>query len=355
MFYFFLIPVTLILCLVGYLFYIDYRSNILFRGESFKESKVPKKLIDFFMPNPNSAKKIDNNLFYLTHTKTVRDFTMMKVIILFISIFLSASIVYTNYLNDRANIFLKERELPSKISEQDLDVLLYRLSFQEIDFQQDLNRLNSNIESTSDVSSFIALDGSLLYETVKTMKIELEECFGISSVLLFFAIILFAWYTPNVILFMLDKMLGRDLYYEYSRLESYIHMNADKKVDNILRGLTYEAVIFRAPFIEFLARYREDSAYAYDLILTTRGAHVKFKRLIEYLKLLDNSSPSKVREKIEVHQANNLSIVTNMYKFSIQKKKDICKGMIYAAIFVNLIAIAIGIIGSINLSSLGGF
>lgn len=355
MLYFFLIPSAAILFLFGYMFYMDYRSNILFRGETFRESQMFKKVVDFFMPNEKSAKKIDNNLFYLTHTKTVRDFTMMKVIILFISILLSLAIVYTNFLNSKANVFLKEREIPTKISEVDYHILISRLSFQEIDFQSDLNRLNSNISKTENVANYIALDGTMLYETLKAMRTELSECFGIGSIFTFFAIVVCMWYAPNVILHFLDKMLSRDLHYEYSRLESYIYMNATRPVDQILRGLTYESIIFRAPFTEFLSRYREDSEYAYDLVLTTRGAHMKFKRLIEYLKLLDNTSPRKAREKIAVHQANNIAIVRNMYKYSIEKKKGICKGMIYAAIFVNLIAIAFGIVTSINFSSLGGF
>lgn len=355
MLYFFLIPSTAILILFGYMFYIDYRQNIIFRGESFKESQMFRKVVDFFMPNEKAAKKIDNNLFYLTHTKTVRDFTMMKVIILFISVILSLAIVYTNFLNSRANVFLKEREIPSKISEHDYNILIDRMTFQEIDYQSDLNRLNSNIAKTENVSNYIALDGQMLYDTLKAMTSELDSCFGFGSVFTFFVIIICMWYAPNVILHMLDQMLSRDLHYEYSRLESYIYMNATRPVDQILRGLTYESVIFRAPFIEFLSRYREDSEYAYDLVLTTRGSHMKFKRLIEYLKLLDNTSPRKAREKIAVHQANNIAIVRNMYRYSIEKKKGICKGMIYAAIFVNLIAIAFGIVTSINFSGLGGF
>lgn len=355
MLYFFLVPSAIILFLFGYMFYIDYKSNILFRGESFKESQMFRKIVDLFMPNQKASKKIDSSLFYLTHTKTVRDFTMMKVIILFMSILLSSAIVYTNYLNSRANVFLREREIPTKISESDYYVLVDKLTFQEIDLQDDLNRLNSNIGRTNNVPAYIVLDGQMLHSTLKAMTAELSDCFGLGSVFTFFTIIAFMWYAPNVILRFLDSMLSRDLHYEYSRLESYIYMNATKPVDQIIRGLTYEAVIFRAPFTEFLSRYREDSAYAYDLVLTTRGSHMKFKRLIEYLKLLDNTSPQKAREKIAVHQANNLAIVRNMYKYSIEKKKSVCKGMIYAAIFVNLIAIAFGIITSINFGSLGGF
>ena len=355
MLYFFLVPTLLVLSLVGYIFYTDYKDNIVFRGESFRESRISRKLIDFFMPSEKTANKIDNNLFYLTHNKTVRDFTMMKVIILFISIIMSIAIVYTNYLNDRATVFTKERELPVKITEADLEILSYKLSFQEIDYTSDLNRLNSNITKTENIANYIAVDSALLYETVKAMLVELEGCFGFGSIVSFFLIIIGMWYAPNVILYFLDKMLSRDLHYEYSRLESYIYMNADKRVDTIVRGLTYESVIFRAPFTEFLTRYREDSEYAYDLVLSTRGCHMKFKRLIEYLKLLDNTSPSKAREKIAVHQANNLEIVKNMYLYSIEKKKGICKGMIYSAIFVNLIAIAYGIVTSINFSGLGGY
>lgn len=354
MLYFFLVPTVLILALIGYLVYSDYKANILFRGETFKESRISRKLVNFFMPSDKAAKRIDNSLFYLTHTKTIRDFTMMKVIILFVSIILSASIVYTNYLNSRASVFLRERELPVKISEHDYEILTDKLSFQKIDSQSDMNRLNSNIPKTENVQNYIALDGTLLYSTLKTMKIELQACFGFSSIMLFILIILFMWYLPNIILHMLDKMLGRDIHFEFSRLQSYIHMNADKRVEQILRGLTYEAVIFRAPFMEFLTRYREDSEYAYDLVLKTKGAHSKFKKLIEYLKLLDNSSPAKAREKIEVHQENDLELVKNLYRYSINKKKGVCKMMIYAAIFINLAAIVFGIVTSPAFRSLGG-
>lgn len=355
MLYFFLIPSTIILGLVGYLVYSDYKSNILFRGESFRESKLTKKLVDFFMPSKAKADKIDSDLFYLTHTKTIRDFTMLKIVVLFISIVLSSAIVYTNYLNNRANVFLKERAIPVKISESDYNVLINRLSFEYIDYQTDLNKLNSNISKTQRISDYISVDIQELYSTVKAMRNELDDAFGFGSIMTFFAIIVFMWYSPNMILKLLDRMLSRDLYYEYSRLESYIYMNAEKPIDQIIRGLSYESIIFRAPFMEFLARYREDSEYAYELILSTRGANLKFKRLIEYLKLLDNTSPQKAREKISVHQANNLKIVEKMYLHSIEKKKSLCKGMIYSAIFLNLIVIAIGIATSINFSSLTGY
>lgn len=354
MLFFLLIPALIVLSLIGYVFYLDYRANILFRGETFKESAFSRKLIDFFMPKPHVAKKIDNNLFYLTHTKTVRDFTLMKIIVLFISIIFSVAVVFTNFVNDRDTVFTRERVLPSKISRSDYEVLVDRLSFQEIDYQSDLSRISSNISRTERPSIYQTLDTSLIYQTLKEMKIELGSCFGITSIITFIGIIVAAWFAPNIILNLLDKMLGKDLYYEYSRLESYIYMNADKRVDHIIRGLTYEAIIFRAPFIEFLARYREDSEYAYDLVLTTRGAHLKFKRLIEYLKLLDSTSPRKTREKISVHQANNQAIVRNMFRASIEKKKSTCKFMIYAAIFINLIAIAVGILSCINFSGLGG-
>ena len=353
MLYFILIPTFIVLGLVGYLFYIDYKSNILFRGETFKESRFSRKIIDFFMPKPQKAAKIDSDLFYLTHTKTVRDFTMMKVIILFISIIFSALVVVTNVINAKESVYTRERVIPVKVSKHDYEVLVDRLTFQEIDYRTDLSRLNSNVTRTEKPSVYLNMDSELLYDTVKTMKIELESAFGFGSILTFFGIIAAAWFLPNVILKMLDGMLGKDIHFEFSRLESYIYMNADKPVEVIIRGLSYEAVIFRAPFIEFLARYREDSEYSYDLVLSTRGANMKFKRLIEYLKLLDNTSPRKAREKIAVHQANNQQIVRNLYRASIEKKKGLCKFLIYVAIFINIIAIAVGI-GTGIMQSAGG-
>ena len=305
------------------------------------------------MPKPQKAAKIDSDLFYLTHTKTVRDFTMMKVIILFISIIFSALVVVTNVINAKESVYTRERAIPVKVSKVDYEVLVDRLTFQEIDYRTDLSRLNSNVTRTEKPSVYLNMDSELLYDTVKTMKIELESAFGFGSILTFFGIIAAAWFLPNVILKMLDGMLGKDIHFEFSRLESYIYMNADKPVEVIIRGLSYEAVIFRAPFIEFLARYREDSEYSYDLVLSTRGANMKFKRLIEYLKLLDNTSPRKAREKIAVHQANNQQIVRNLYRASIEKKKGLCKFLIYVAIFINIIAIAVGI-GTGIMQSAGG-
>ena len=53
--------IFLIIALLGYLFYTEYRDNILFRGESFSESYGVKVILDYIVPK--DTRVLDNRLF----------------------------------------------------------------------------------------------------------------------------------------------------------------------------------------------------------------------------------------------------------------------------------------------------
>lgn len=352
MLYFVLISISLILFLVGFLIYTDYKDNITFRGEKFSESIGAHKLINFFMPSPRKVRKIDTRLFYLTNDTTVRDFIMLKIIVFVCSIILSFSIVYTNYLHSRTDVFLKNRNIPFTISEDDYYALTTGINFDVMDKMKDKNIMQSNAQHLSNYQKYLTIDSTILYDSLLEIRTDLNSLGGLKSIALFILIVVFIFKLPDMILYQLNKILVNDMDFEFAKLESYIYLNASKKVDTIIRGLTYESIIFRRYFTLFLSRYREDSEMSFDLVLSSSGIHPKFKQLVEYLLLLQHTEPQRVRDKISVNQENHLSIVTSSIINSVRSKKTICNVLIYASLFLAVAGLIEGVMGSINFGEL---
>lgn len=337
-----LIIIFIIIALIGYLFYNEYRDNIVFRGERFTESYGMKRLLDFIIPN--DTKVIDNRLFYVFGETTVRDFYVVKLISLTCSVVVAFSVAYTNYLNNRIEAFENPKNLPYSIEEHDYNVLIEDLTFEQIDRQVDLEILNRNIKYSENYSRYVLTSLDLLYDALVDMNFKLYNAFGLSEMILVVIIILSGWCLPNGILKLLFNMLKMDMSYEYAKLESYVYLNCDNRVENILSGLVNESLVYRELFKAFLLRYREDRVESYKLVLGEPTFPQEFKTLVEYLNLLESGNPESVKNKITVNRKNYL----NKLKFEIRKsantKKDILYVICVGTVVVSLVGVLVALV-----------
>lgn len=337
-----LVIIFIIIMLIGYLFYSEYRDNIVFRGERFRESYGVKRLLDFIIPN--DTKVIDNRLFYVFGDTTVRDFYVVKLLSLVCSVVIAFSVAYTNYLNSRIETFENPKNLPYSIEEHDYNVLIKDLTFEQIDRQADLEILNRNIKYSENYSRYLLTSVDLLYDALIDMDYKLANAFGLPEIILVIMIILGGWCLPNGILKLLFSMLKMDMSYEYAKLESYVYLNCDNRVENILSGLVNESLVYRELFKAFLLRYREDRVQSYKLVLGEPTFPQEFKTLIEYLNLLENGNPNSVKNKITVNRKNYLSKLKFETRKSAKTKKDVLYVISVGTVVVSLFGVLVALI-----------
>jgi len=307
-----------------------------------------RKMINFFMPSKQKVRTIDTRLFYLFEEFNIRDFVVMKIILLCCSVVLSVSIIATNYYNSKAKVFTKNRGIAFTITEADYLALTEGIEFQAMDRLKEQNVIMSNSQKLANYQRYLTVDSATLYDVLISIKKDLSSIGGLKLIVHFIVIVAMIMYAPDVILWQLNKVLMKDIDFEFAKLESYIYANSHKKVELVLRGLSYEAVIFRKYFLVFLSRYREDREKAFDLIINSPGIHEKFKQLVEYLLLLQNTDTDRVRGKILVHQNNHMSIVKSSIMSSLRTKGSICNVLIYGSLFLAIGGIIVGIVTNLN-------
>lgn len=354
MLYFILLSVSTTLFLLGFLVYTDYKDNITFRGERFSESLFVRKVINFFMPSPKRVRSLDTKLFYLFNDVTVRDYVMFKVILSCCAIVLSTSIVFTNYFNAKEKVFTKYRNIPFTISENDYHKLIENVRFSKMDMMKNQNIILSNAKYTDNYQRYLTVDSQTLYDTLQDITVDLSKVGGLKMFAMFIVLALLIIKLPDIILYQLNKILIKDMDFEFAKLESYIYANVHKKPEIIIRGLSYEAVIFRKYFTVFLTRYREDPEMSIDLMLNSPGINGKFKQLVEYILLIRTSDADRVRAKILINQANHMTVVKSSILSSINTKKTICNTLNIASFLLAIISIIFGILMSSNMLNLGG-
>ena len=334
--------IFLVILLVGYLFYSEYRDNIVFRGEKFTESYGVRKLLDFIIPR--DTKVTDNRLFYVFGSTTVRDFYVIKLISLVCAIVVSFCVVYTNYFNNRVEAFEAPKDLAYPIEEHDYNILVKDLSFFTMDKQTDLENLNRNIKYSDEYLRYSQTSIEVLYDALYDINYKLNNAFGLIEIIVAIMIILGGWCLPDFILWLLFKMLKMDMSYEYAKLESYIYLNCDSRVETILTGLTQESLVYRELFKAFLLRYREDRVESYKLILGEPTFTQEFKTLVEYLNLLENGNPASVKNKISVNRTNYLNKLRFEIRRSAKIKRDILFGICVGTVVVSLGGVLVAII-----------
>lgn len=349
---FILLIVFLVVAAFAYLLYSEYKEDAIVKGLSLRESPGVESIIDKFVPIGSKKIVMSNKLFSLTNNVSIRDFTLMRIIVFACSIVITLSIAYTTYLNNRTAVFTKIRSVPFVISESDYYALVEGVSFNELDLVQDLNRITSNLTYTSDATKYLTINSDILYDTLVDMNNDLSSLTGFMFFAIFIGLIVFINLLPTIILNQAVKILKSDIDSEFFNLESYISLNADSRVENIIRGLTYEAVTLRKYLVAFLIRYREDSEFAYKLIFESKGLNLQFKNIIEYLYLLETSTPERVREKIEISQDNHLELVTRAINESANKKTSTCNWLSSIALILCLLAIVYGLVQTMDLGGL---
>lgn len=337
--------IFLIIALLGYVFYAEYKDNILFRGESFKESYGIRVILDFIIPKDTHV--IDNRLFYVFGETTVRDFYMTKLLCFLCSIVVSVSVVVTNYYNNRLDVFSGTKDLPYVINEHEYNILVKDLTFNTIDEHSDMINLKRNIKNSSEHSRYVLTDSELLYKTLRNMTSDLQSCFGIMEVISGLLVLLLGWFIPNIILSVLFKLLKADMSFEYAKLESYIYLNRDERVETILMGLANESLVYRELFKAFLLRYREDRFLSYSLILGNSGFTQEFKTLIEYLSLLENGTSEAVKNKIIINRKSYMDKLKMEIRKSAQSKKDALNAACIFSIVIGIVGVLVNIISSL--------
>ncbi|MFQ9249435.1 MAG: hypothetical protein ACLR3R_19515 [Clostridium paraputrificum] len=337
--------IFLIIALLGYLFYTEYRDNILFRGESFSESYGVKVILDYIVPK--DTRVLDNRLFYVFGNTTVRDFYMVKILVFLCSIVVCVAVVTTNVLSNRLHVFTTPPgDLPYVISESEYEVLSLDLTFNTIDEEKDLYNLTRNMRSSSEYNRYLTTDTNLLYEAIESMSYALNNTFGVGEILVAIIILLLGWFLPNIILSLLFKLLKSDMSYEYAKLESYIYLNCDQRVETILVGLANEAVVYRELFKAFLLRYREDRFLSYSLILSNQGFTQEFKTLIEYLSLLENGTTQSVKSKITINRRNYMDKLKIDIRRSAKNKRDFLHSACLISVIIGLGGVLVTLIKS---------
>lgn len=339
------IIILIIIALLGYLFFTEYRDNILFRGESFSESYGVKVILDYIVPK--DTRVLDNRLFYVFGKTTVRDFYMIKILVFLCSIVVAVSVVTTNVLSNKLSVFTTNPgELPYSINESEYNILSRDLTFSTIDEEQDLYYLARNMRESDNYSRYLTTDTTLLYEAVEAMSTALDNTFGLSEMFALIAILLLGWFSPNMILSLLFKLLKSDMSYEYAKLESYIYLNCDQRVETILVGLANEAVVYRELFKAFLLRYREDRFLSYSLILSNHGFTQEFKTLVEYLSLLENGTAEAVKAKININRRNYMDKLKIDIRKSAKNKRDFLHSACLISIVIGLGGVLVTLITS---------
>lgn len=338
--YFILGVLTIILMLAGYLVFLEYRDNITFRGERFTESYGVRRILDFVIPK--ETRILDNKLFYLFgDTVSIRDFYVVKLVSFMASLILAFAVMTTNFLNNRVEVFEKERDFPFLISSEDFLHLTEDLSFQTLDMNEDFKLIVRNKSYVEDRSKYLNVDVEILYNVLKDMHSEYENAFGIGIIFTGFLVICGGWYLPSFVIWLLFLVMENNMSYEFAHLEGYIYINCGRRVPDILKGLCVESTLYRQLMSAFYLRYTEDRTMAYDLVLSDTRFSTNFRTLVGYLKLLEDSDFEVVKDKIKVNQDNFKTKLREDTIRSTNDKRYVLKLMLYGSVMLNLIGILI--------------
>lgn len=357
---FVLIVVFLILILVGYLMYSEYRDDLRFRGERFRDSRGMDYLLDAIIPN--DTRILDNRLFRLFGSPTteyvsvgnnraisksgasVRDFYVVKLICLLVSIVLSFSIMYTNFLNNRVAVFEKSRDLPFLISEADYQVLVDGLSFQTLDYISDIKKINNSKKLVENPADYINIDSGLIYSSVKDMYDDYNSSFNMGVIIVGLLVVLLGWFLPNIVVDFMHNIMIKNSDFEFSKLEGYIYINCHKRVSEILKGLCNESIFYRTQLEAFSLRYQEDRGLSYELILSEKQFSENFRVLIGYLKLLEDSDVKFVKETIKINQDNFRDKLKKSILKDMDNKSRVILGILFFTIIANSIVLLVSLI-----------
>lgn len=346
LFYFVLGILSLVFILVAYLVYINYKENVVFRGETFRESQGIKKLLDFIIPK--DTRILDNKLFFIYGFKvTVRDLYLVKLLSLVVATILSFSIMYTNFLHNRLEVFESQKDFPFTITEENYRILVEDLSFQTLDYKDDMAKLSANKKRVPEPAMFVNVDNDLLYTTIGNMKHDYEHAFTFFILLSGIIIIIIGWYFPNIFVNLCFRILDSSSDYEFAELEGFIYIHANSRIEVIIDGLINESLMYKQMFRIFKRYYSRDPSTAYSRILLEKDLSINFRTLVGYLEMLETSDREKVKTKIRINQDTYKKKLKTTITTQAENKRFALTFFAYIGIGVNLLGMLIALIGSV--------
>ena len=345
---FVLLIIALIVILVGYLLYAEYSDDLRFRGETFRESRGVDAILNLIIPK--DTRILDNRLFRLfgseetlmdsngNFTKkgsSIKSFYVAKLLCLVCSFVLAFAVMYTNFFNNRIKVFEQRRDIPFLITESDYKILTNDLSFQKLDYVDDLKKLSEAKKYVKDPVEYLPVDLELLYNVLSSMNKDYNSAFGLGVISSGLLIVLMGWFLPNMFVSFTHNLMIKNSDLEFSKLEGYIYINCHKRVSEIIRGLCQESIFYKTQMEAFRLRYQEDRILSYDLILQEKQLSENFRTLINYLKLLEDSDVEFIRESIRVNQENFRANLRRSILNDISSKTAVISTLLFGTIVVS--------------------
>jgi hypothetical protein len=375
----------LIICilLLSYAGYLSYKSNSNFRGDGFGDRVLVQKIIDLFLPKEKSLKRLilEDYLFVVDSYTKARDFYFIKILSCMAGILISTAILGTNLITRYNNVFKVSMSVPIEISRQDYNYLSKNLEFPKYNKEkngfsisgikdmmngtsknsakvevidektEELNERNKGIiegrissMSGESLEKFKSLDKDTVYKYIQILHNDIHKIFGFLDVMLFMLIPFLAWILPSELLKFYYRYLESNTILEFDDLETYIYINSEKHVIDILDILIEHSSYYKEMFIEFKTIYEENQSDSYTLIAERPEFPFRFKSLVSYLNLMDSSVPTQVLAAIEANKTTTHDdIMRLLYREDNKKKKRLLR-LATAAFILSIVRLLLSLV-----------
>ncbi|MNN10185.1 hypothetical protein D3C81_1231020 [compost metagenome] len=176
------------------------------------------------------------------------------------------------------------------------------------------------------LEKFKSLDKETVYKYIQILNNNVHKIFGVLDVMLFLLIPFLAWVLPSELLKFYYKYLESNTILEFDDLETYIYINSEKHVIDLIDILIEHSSYYKEMFIEFKTIYEENQSDSYTLIAERPEFPFRFKSLISYLNLMDSSVPTQVLAAIEANKTTTHDdIMRLLYREDNAKKKRLLR------------------------------
>lgn len=321
-------------------FYYRFKDLKEFRDDRMVEAPGIRHLLDAIVPSEGTKEYLvySDYIYILYNRSNIRDFFLLKIIILLITLVLSFTVVGTNMLKDFTEAFAVNEQLPVSVTYEEYSHLSSGITFQEASYQRDKETIEMNIKTyKGKESSYIEnvnVEDSYLH--LQVIKSRLDKVFGILDIITILIFIVVGWKSPDWILKFCYNLLEGNKLFEYDTLETNISIHAEKPVSEILDILKIESKYYKNILYEFYNIYENNSEIAYNLVEYRQEFPKDFKRLIRYLSMIDSQGPDYVRDIIDSNKKQTEEEIYNLLrrntKKKLQKLQLICTGAFILAI-----------------------
>lgn len=344
----------IVFILVAWRLYTNYLESERFRGDGIYTNPKVKKLISKFLPKSQNEKiRLENHLFILDRNFTVEGFVLLRIIVFIVALLLSVSIANTIYLDNKSSVFEKKRDIPFLISKEEYFTLIDGITFEELNQYKEMNQISANSLNLESYDKISSVNSLTLYEILKDInkdynsKLILYLCLLIVALMSYLGIIL-----PVKIKNALVKNLLSQDFEEFVKLESFIYVNTDSTVEELLEGLISYSHRFNSMFKEFKYRYNYEGELAFEKVLKFPNLPSNFRKLLEYLHLIETGETQSVRYRINVTYENNLERLKRIKDTQRELKKNKLKSISMKSIIVSIISVVLPVVMEMDFKSI---